>query len=228
MLIELVGTVLFLASVMGALGVVIALVYGALTRRRRLISVLFISAAVWLMGYSVLLIGASLLTPQQVLEAHQERCFDEICFSVLQATTLPTVGDGEQTRTAQGLYYVVTVQLRNASQRIAQKPDHPAFFLDDGRGRHYQLSQAAQQTLGQQPAWDARLQPGETQPRTLIFDAPAVDPLWWTPVRLGGKPPRRCSHDEAVEARRSLSTGVSCRSHPAGAYQQQAACPDCP
>ena len=43
MLIELVGTVLFLASVVGALGVVIALVYGALTRRRRLIRVLLLS-----------------------------------------------------------------------------------------------------------------------------------------------------------------------------------------
>jgi hypothetical protein len=198
MLIELVGTVLFLASVVGALGVVIALVYGALTRRRRLIRVLLLSSVIWLVGYSALLIGASLLTPEQVLEAHQERCFDEMCFSVLQATTVPTVGDGEQTRTAQGLYYVVTVQLRNASQRTAQKPDHPAFFLDDGRGRHYFPSQAAQQTLGQQPVWDARLPPGETQPRTLIFDAPAdlaqrsplprlgiTEGSWPTPLIIG-------------------------------------------
>jgi Domain of unknown function (DUF4352) len=174
MLIELLGTLVFLASVVGALGVVIALLYLALTQRRRLIPILLIGSAVWIAAYSVLLVGASLLTPQHVIESRQERCFDEMCFSVLQATTQPTVGNGEQTRTAQGLYYVVTVQLRNASQRTAQKPDHPAFFLDDGRGRHYLPSQAAQQTLGQQPVWDARLQPGETQPRTLIFDAPAI------------------------------------------------------
>ena len=137
MVIELLGTLLFLVSVVGALGVLIALVYGVFSRQSRLIRVLLISGSVWLVVYSVLLVVASLLTPQQVLESHQERCFDEMCFSVLQATTQSTVGNGEQTQTAQGQYYVVTVQLRNASQRTAQKPDHPAFFLDDGQGRHF-------------------------------------------------------------------------------------------
>jgi hypothetical protein len=174
MLIELLGTLLFLATVVGALAVLIALVYGVFSRRRRLIRLLLIIAAVWLVVYSALLVVASLLTPPQVLQAQQERCFDEMCYSVLQAATQSTVGAGEQTQTAQGLYYVVTVQLRNASQRTAQKPDHPAFFLDDGQGHHYQLSLAAQQALGQQPIWDARLQPGEKQSRVLVFDAPAT------------------------------------------------------
>jgi hypothetical protein len=185
MLIELLGTLMFLVSVVGALGVLIALVYGAFTRRFRLIRILLITTATWLALYSVLLAGASLLTPQQVLEAHQERCFDEMCFSVLQATAQSTVSNGAQAQTAQGLYYVVTVQLRNASQRTAQKPDHPAFFLDDGQGHHYQPSQVAQQALGQQPVWDARLQAGERQSRTLVFDAP-VDLVQQSPLpRLG-------------------------------------------
>jgi Domain of unknown function (DUF4352) len=198
MLIELLGTLVFLVSVVGALGVLIALVYGVFTRRRRFIRVLLISAAVWLVVYSALLISASLLTPQQVLESRQERCFDEMCFSVLQATTQSTVGTGEQAQTAQGLYYVVTVQLRNASQHTAQKPDHPAFFLDDGRERQYQPSEAAQRALGQQPVWDARLQPGERQSRTFVFDAPAnmlqqslrprlgiTEGSWPTPLIIG-------------------------------------------
>lgn len=198
MVIEFLGTLLFLVSVVGALGVLIALVYGVFSRQSRLIRVLLISGSVWLVVYSVLLVVASLLTPQQVLESHQERCFDEMCFSVLQATTQSTVGNGEQTQTAQGQFYVVTVQLRNASQRTAQKPDHPAFFLDDGQGRHFPPSQAAQQTLGQQPIWDARLQPGETQSRTLVFDAPAnllqqsaqprlgiAEGSWPTPLIIG-------------------------------------------
>ncbi len=198
MLIELFGTLLFLVSVVGALSVLVALVYGVFSRRRRLIRVVLISAVVWLVVYSALLVVASLLTPQQVLGAQQERCFDEMCFSVLHATTQSTVGAGEQTQTAQGLYYVVTIQLRNASQRTAQKPDHPAFFLDDGQGRQYQPSQVAQQALGQQPVWDARLQPGETQSRPLVFAAPAnllqqsaqprlgiTEGSWPTPLIIG-------------------------------------------
>jgi hypothetical protein len=46
MLIELLGTLVFLASVVGALGVVIALLYLALTQRRRLIPILLIGSAV--------------------------------------------------------------------------------------------------------------------------------------------------------------------------------------
>jgi hypothetical protein len=198
MLIESLGTLLFLASIVGALGVVIGLLYGIFTRRRRLVRVLLISSAVWLLVYSALLVITSLLTPQQVLGADRERCFDEMCFSVLQATTQSSVGAGEQTQSAHGLHYVVTVQLRNASQRTAQKPDHPAFFLDDGQGHRYLLSQAAQQAVGQQPTWDARLQPGETQSRTLVFDAPAnllqqspqprlgiTEGSWPTPLIIG-------------------------------------------
>jgi len=185
MLIEFLGTLLFLVSVVGALGVLSALIYGIFTRRRWLVRVLLISSAVWLVVYSALLVIASLLTPQQVLEAHQERCFDEMCFSVLQATAQSTVRNGEQAQTAQGLYYVVTVRLRNASQRTPQKPDHPAFFLDDGQGHHYLPSQVAQKALGQQPVWDVRLQPGETQSRPLVFDAPANLLQRLQPPRLG-------------------------------------------
>ncbi len=96
-----------------------------------------------------------------------------MCFSVVQATTQTALGTGAQAHTAQGLYYVVTVQVRNASQRTAQKPDHPAFFLEDGHERQYLSSPIGQQAVTQQPTWETRLQPGETQPRTLVFDAPA-------------------------------------------------------
>ncbi|HEY1391094.1 MAG TPA: DUF4352 domain-containing protein [Ktedonobacterales bacterium] len=198
MLIELLGTLLFLVSLVGALSVLMALVYGVFTRRRQLIRVLLTGAAIWLAVYTFLLVSASLFTPQPVLEAHQERCFDEMCFSVLNAATQATVGDGEQAQAAQGLYYAVTVQLRNASQRTAQKPDHPAFFLDDGRGHQYQLSPTAQQALGQQPVWDTRLQPGERQSRPLVFDASAnllhqspqprlgiTEGSWPTPLIIG-------------------------------------------
>jgi hypothetical protein len=176
MLIELLGTLVFLATVAGAIGMVITLIYAVIARRRRLIRAVLIGSVIWIATYSVVLMGASLLTSQRVLEPHQERCFDEMCFSALQATTQTTLGAGAKAQTAQGLYYVVTVQLRNASQRTAQKPDHPTFFLVDGQGHEYQPSPTGQQAIGQQPTWETRLQPSEAQPRTLVFDAPAL--LW--------------------------------------------------
>jgi hypothetical protein len=198
MLIEFIGTLVFLATVAGALSALIVLVYALVTQRLRMVRAVLIGSLIWVAAYSALLVGASLLTPQRVLDAHQERCFDEMCFSVVQATTQSALGTGAQAQSAQGLFYVVTVQLRNASQRTAQKPDHPAFFLDDGQGRQYLPSPTGQQAIGQQPVWEIRLQPGETQVRTLIFDAPTLlrqqslqprlgvtEGSWPTPVIIG-------------------------------------------
>jgi hypothetical protein len=180
--IELVGTVLFLASVVGGLGALTLLGYAVVRRRRRLARSVLLASLLWVVVYGALLIGTSLVTPQQILAEGQERCFDEMCFSITQAVTQPTLGTGTQPR---GTFYVVTMQLRNASRRVAQKPDHPTFFLDDAQGKHYLPSPSGQQAFGQQPTWETRLQPGETQARLLVFDAPASLQLQTPQPRLG-------------------------------------------
>jgi Domain of unknown function (DUF4352) len=183
--IELAGTLIFLATVVGLLGALLLLGYAVVRRQGRLARIVLLISLLWLVVYGALLVGVSLLTPQRVLEQSQERCFDEMCFSVTQAVTQSTLGIGTQKQQAQDMFYVVTVQLRNASQRVAQKPDRPAFVLDDAHGRLYSPSSRGQQAVGQRPTWETRLQPGEKQERTLVFDAPASFQQQTPQPRLG-------------------------------------------
>lgn len=172
MLVNVIGTLLFLAT---ALGVLAALIYAlsALVRgQRRRAGLTLIGTLAWLCVYLLLMVVVSLLTPQTVLPQSQERCFDEMCFSVTSVMRESTVGAGTTQATAQGIYYVLSIQLRNASLRTPQKPDHPAFYLVDQQGHRYLPAASAQLALGQQPTWDQRLQPGERQTRTVIFDMP--------------------------------------------------------
>jgi Domain of unknown function (DUF4352) len=188
LLIEAFGTLLFLLTILGTLAAIILMVVALAKRNSRLASRLILVGFAWLGVYVLLTVLVSWLTPQAVLSRTQERCFDEMCFSVTQVSMAHTVGAGSQQQTAQGVFELVTVQLRNSSQRTPQKPDSPAFLLADQHGAHYDLSNAAQQVLGQQPAWNQKLQPGERQTRELAFAVPTnAGPLFLV-VAEGGWP----------------------------------------
>src|SRR5262249_37615727 len=161
---------LFLGTALGMLGALGYAVYGLAMGKRRRAGLTLVVTLLWLGVYVLTMVLVSLLTPQHILDQSQERCFDEMGFSVSQVTTTTTLGTGTNQQTAQGRYYVVRMQLRNAAIRTAQKPDHPAFFLDDQQGHRYTSSAAGQRAVGQAPAWEQRLQPGEQQTRDVVFD----------------------------------------------------------
>lgn len=188
------GDLLFLASVLGIFALIIISSIALLKRNRRLARNTLLGILVWLIAYTIALLGVSLLTPQTVLALRHEHCFDEMCFSVTQVTTPKTIGNSPHQLTATGLFYVVTVQLRNAALRAPQKPDSPSFVLVDAQGHSYSPSQAAQQGIEQQPEWNSQLQPGEVQSREIIFDVSAVlrqpglliaEGGWPTPLIIG-------------------------------------------
>jgi hypothetical protein len=171
--IEAIGLLLFLIIVVGLLGAVAFIIYALVTGKRRQAGLTAVISTLWLIAYVLCMIVVSVLTPQSILDQSQERCFDEMCFSVSHVATTETLGSGPNQQTAQGVYYVVTVQLRNASSRTAQKPDHPVFFLEDQRGVRYTPSPTGQKAVGNEPTWDQRLQPGERQTRDVVFDVSA-------------------------------------------------------
>jgi hypothetical protein len=164
----------FLATVLVLLSATLALIATCLRRKWRLACSILLVLLIWLGVYLVMLLSVSLLTPQTVLAQRQERCFDEMCFSVTQVTARKTLSAGAQGQAAGSISYLVTVQLRNASRRTAQKPDSPAFTLVDQQGNSYTPAPEAQQVLGQKPVWQNRLQPGETEPRQILFDVPGL------------------------------------------------------
>jgi hypothetical protein len=171
--IETIGLLLFFITVVGILGAVAYIIYALVTGKRRRAGLTAVMSALWLIAYVLCMIVVSALTPQRILDPSQERCFDEMCFSVSHVATTDALGSGPTQQTAHGAYYIVTVQLRNASSRTAQKPDHPVFFLEDQQGVRYTSSPAGQKAVGNEPTWDQKLQPGERQTRDIVFDVSA-------------------------------------------------------
>jgi hypothetical protein len=111
------------------------------------------------------------------LDLSQERCFDEMCYSVKGVAITHALGQFK----AQGDFYVVTVQLRSDSRGTAQKPSQPALFVVDAQGQSYsQMVNAGDepglptgQPVTADQLWNQKIQPGQVVSRTVAFDLPA-------------------------------------------------------
>ena len=161
------GTILFLLTVLILLGTIVVIVSTWIAWRRLPVRRILLGLPLLLTVYIAILLAASLLTPQTVLALRQERCFDEMCFSVTNVVMTKTIHTVSSQPATHGIFYLITVQLRNASLRTPQKPDNPSFTLVDGQGHEYAPSQQA--TL-----WNQQVQPGAIAPRVIIFNVPDV------------------------------------------------------
>lgn len=156
------------------LGVIL---FALITRRTRLAERAGLVLAAWIGVYAALLLLFSLTSRTRYLAIGQERCFDEMCFSVTGVTTSPTLGEAH----AKGVFYIVSVQLHSEAKRTAQRPSQAELFVVDAQGRHYtqmfnagdELGLPVGQPLTTAQVWDRKLQPGETLARTIAFDLPA-------------------------------------------------------
>ena len=137
----------------------------------------------WIAVYAVILLTASFTSQPRYLSIGQERCFDEMCYSVTAVTITPTLtNDFLYQLKARGNFYLVTVQLRNAARREAQKPSNPDLFVIGAGGKIYSsyIDMRASGGWGAPtnlpglvlPLWDQKIQPGETSSLTVAFDLP--------------------------------------------------------
>ena len=134
----------------------------------------------WIGVYAVLLLALSFTSQTRTIQPGEERCFDEMCFSVKANSVVSVLGTGPNQLKAQGEYLVVTVQLHSTAKRRAQKPSQPDLFVIYANGQRYtQAINAGSETdlpIGQpvtaRQLWDRPVQPGETVSRTVAFDLP--------------------------------------------------------
>ena len=127
-----------LATILALIGGAIGIAAALLTRRPRRARQVGLILLAWLGGYALLLLGVSFTSRPASLALNQERCFDEMCYSLTQVTLAHTLTNpSAHTFTAQGNWYVVTLRLRNAGRGTAQKPSNPAVFVIDTHGHQY-------------------------------------------------------------------------------------------
>lgn len=166
----------FLGIVVGLLTIVVNFIRG----NKSLAAKVGLGLVGWVGLYLVVLLIMSFTSTQITLAANQEKCFDEMCFSVTNVRATKTLDTGLGQTLAQGNFLVVQVQLRNAAKRVSQKPDSPKFQVVDAQGNIYDYSANGETALAKgqsQPEiytlnWTEKLQPGDKSERIIIFDLP--------------------------------------------------------
>jgi hypothetical protein len=129
----------------------------------------------WVAVYAVILVLVALTSRPVIIPLGQERCFDEMCYSVQAVSSAPTLSTPAGSLAAQGDFLLITVQLRSAARRTAQRPSEPALFLLDADGQRQTriLDAGSGQPVTARQVWDQAVQPGETILRRIAFDLPA-------------------------------------------------------
>ena len=176
----LLGVLAFLATVLGlliGLGLLAAALLTHHPRRAGKIAGLLLG---WLGLYVLALLLASFTSRPSFVNTGGERCFDEMCYALTKLELRPTLGESPKQLKASGQYYIMTIRLRSAAKRSAQKPSQPSVFVVDARGRRYtdmlnagpELGLPSGQPLTAAQLWDRQIQPGESVSRTVAFDLP--------------------------------------------------------
>jgi hypothetical protein len=176
----LLGVLAFLATVLGVLIGLGLLAAALLTRRPRRAGKIAGFLLGWLGLYVLALLLASFTSRPGFVDPGGERCFDEMCYALTKLELSPSLDTPAGQLKAQGQYYIVTIQLRSAAKRTAQKPSQPSVFVVDARGQRYtrmlnagpEMGLPAGQPLTAAQLWDRQIQPGETVSRTVAFDLP--------------------------------------------------------
>lgn len=175
------GAVLFLAGV--------AVVVLLLLRRFEPARKVLLGALVWAGAYAGVLLGFSLASSEKSLAAGEWKYFCEVdchlAYSVVDVTTTKTLGPPSNQKTAQGLFYVITVKTwfdektisTHRAKDLPLRPNRRAVAVVDDQGRRYRPSLEGQLALAHTKSLSVpltqSLRPGESYTTVLVFDLPA-------------------------------------------------------
>lgn len=168
--------ILFLFGVLvSVICLVVAFVLIISSRRsaaKRLLGVLGIGWVVYLCA--VFLVAST--TPQRVVPMNRDLCWDELCFAVVNARTLPQLGATQPVQ-PNDIFYVVTVRVSSHARGRPQSERGLRALLWSS-GRYFEVSSAGQS------AWEAthaqssaalttRVWPGQNFLSDQVFEVPA-------------------------------------------------------
>jgi hypothetical protein len=188
---------LLLILIVLATGVTFLVTIGSLLFRRwTFAGRLFASTlAVWAM---YLAIGAAIaiFTPQRTLAVGEDRCFDEMCFTVTGFERTPTIESPGSVTRAHGVFLIVDARVSSRSHGRAQREVGRKGLVVDQTGKTYEVSPEGMATLarieGPLPGLDAEVAPGQSVATKLVFDVPAdiLHPAFTLGTNLSVFPPR--------------------------------------
>jgi hypothetical protein len=182
------GVLAFLGTSVGLLLAAITVVFLRATRRYQLAKTVLLLVPAAVVLYSGTLLAYSFTSHEQVLDRHQEKYFCEVdchlAYSVNNVAKTKTLGRPPHQSTAQGIYYVVSMNVRFDERTISPtrgnallSPNPRTVVVVDRQGRKYGRSPEGQRawesTKGQNIPLTPSLRPGESYTTDLVFDLPA-------------------------------------------------------
>ena len=163
---------LFLATIITLLIIVINMLCGRKHTALRILRILGGSLA----AYFCVVVVVALAAPQKVLMPGQSRCFDEMCFTVTNVKIAPTIGRKPPITKAEGVFYLVTIQISCHGHGRAQSEGGVGASLIDAKGYTYEVSSAGQHAYEAEsrgnPPLTTRVAPGENVSSVQVFDVP--------------------------------------------------------
>lgn len=165
---------LFIVLFLGTLILLLVIGVSALCGRRRLALRLLCLLSISLAAYFIVVIVVAVLAPQKVLTRSQCRCFDEMCFTVKDVNITPVIGRGQQAAKAQGMFYLVTIEVSCYGHGRAQSEAGVSASLVDATEHTYEVSPMGQRAYEAEntlnPPLTARVAPGESVSSVQVFD----------------------------------------------------------
>lgn len=138
--------------------------------------------------YAAVLLTVSLLSREKMLGAGEQKYFCEVdchlAYSVVEVATTKTLGEPPRRKTAEGTFYLVTVNAWFDEETISStrgdfplRPNRRRITVVDDRGRKYGIPPAGQEALesarGKGSSLCQSLRPGESYRAQFVFDLPA-------------------------------------------------------
>lgn len=165
--------------------VIVLVIYAVLVQKKELLRKIGVIVLVWTLLYSGLLLGTSLSSREVVLGLNQEKHFCgfyldcHLSVLVVSVAKTKTLGNPQQPlKTANGIYYIVTVKVASDARAATLRFENPIATVIDEQGRVYgrfiEGEQALEREQGRVVPFSQDVGPNYsyTYAKELVFDLP--------------------------------------------------------
>jgi hypothetical protein len=150
---------LFILAFLSAVAALTVAAYQAIRGRARRAGVILLRVAVSTAAYLGIVALVSVSSPRRVMQAGEERCFDDWCFAVSKVSRIASAG---------GVSYAVEFRLFSQAKRVAQRENNVEVYVVDARGNRFEPAPTPSE-----PPFNVLLQPGDSVTTTRVFRLPA-------------------------------------------------------
>jgi len=178
------GLLLMLATILGVIGAAVLIIGSSIKQVYALTKLVFGAVVVWFGLYFALLLYTSQTSKERTLNFNEPKAFCgfyldcHLHAAVTDVKQIKTIGDGANQKTAQGIFYIVTVKVFSDAKRAELGLVTPRARVIDAEGKGFERETEAEKVLeiinSNAVPFDKQLGPrGELFTKEIVFDLPS-------------------------------------------------------